>query len=446
MRLPLHIGIDDTDSVKAGCTTYIAALLVAKFEEKFGSEAFLDYPSLVRLNPNVPWKTRGNAALALRISIEEEAISGIIEEVVETVEAMSQLDSPRTDPGIVFLAGNIPEEIKFFARRTVQDVVGKKEALDLIRHFGAEAVGFRSGRGIIGALAAVGETLTEDHTYELIAYRTADNRGKPRTVDAASVFRMDEKTADSTFNNVDREKRRVLLAPRGPDPVLLGVRGESPDAVRKAYLMIDVFEEVERWVIFRTNQGTDAHLQRLSRIADVKAYRPVIAEGSVAVEPHYVPGRHLIFAIADESGQIDCAAYEPTGKFRNVVKKLVKGDKVEVFGGVRPGSKKNPKTVNLEKLRMLALAHKAVLRNPVCNVCGKHMESMGKDKGFRCKKCGLRMRDAEKSYSVVERGIAEGLFIPPPRANRHLTKPLSRYGKEKVSTLVTLQDFWGLDG
>lgn len=442
MKLPLHIGIDDTDSVKAGCTTYVAALLV----EKLKAETFLDYPNLVRLNPNVPWKTRGNAALSLRISVDEEQIGEITEEVVDVVEDMSQLSHPRTDPGIVFFVGDIPGELQSFARRTIQDVVSKKEALDLIRHFGAEAVGFKSGRGIIGALAAVGETLAEDHTFELIAYRTVDNRGKPRMVDAASVFKMDKETSGLTFNNVDHEKGRVLLTPRGPDPVLLGVRGESPDAVKEAYQMINICEEVERWVIFRTNQGTDAHLRRVEKLAQIQPYRPVIAVGSVVVEPHYIPGRHVIFAIEDDSGQIDCAAYEPTGKFKNIVKKLTKGDQVEVYGGVRPSSKKNPKTINLEKMRMLALASKAVLRNPVCSVCGKHMESMGRGKGFRCKRCGLRMRDAEKAYSEVKRDIEEGLFIPPPRANRHLTKPLSRYGREKTSASFTLRDFWGLGG
>ncbi len=440
MRVPLHIGIDDTDSVKAGCTTYIAASLV----EKFKNEAFLDCPHLVRLNPNVPWKTRGNAALSLHLSVDEGSVRDIIEEATSTVEAMSQLGSPRTDPGIVFLVGDIPDEFTSFAHRTIQDIVSKKEALDLIRHFGAEAVGFRSGRGIIGSLAAIGETLTGDHTFEFIAYRTPSNRGTPRKVDAASVFKMDEAMAGLTFNSVDAGKRRVLLAPRGPDPVLLGLRGESLDAVKRAYKMLDIGEEVERWVIFRTNQGTDAHLQRFDRIADVKPYQPVVVEGSVVAEPHCIPGRHVIFTIADGSGQVDCAAYEPTGKFKNVVKSLIRSDRIEVFGGVRPSSKKRPKTVNLEKMRLLALAPKSKVQNPVCSVCGKHTESMGKGQGFRCKRCGLRMREAKKTYSMVERGVAEGLYIPPPRANRHLTKPLSRYGKEKASISLISRDFWGL--
>ncbi len=60
----MHIGLDDTDSTKGGCTTYLAALLVEELG-KFHVE-FTDYPGLIRLNPNVPWKTRGNGALCLR--------------------------------------------------------------------------------------------------------------------------------------------------------------------------------------------------------------------------------------------------------------------------------------------------------------------------------------------------------------------------------------------
>jgi len=48
----LHIGFDDTDSPKGGCTTYIAALLVEKLS--IMSVSFMDYPNLIRLNPNVP--------------------------------------------------------------------------------------------------------------------------------------------------------------------------------------------------------------------------------------------------------------------------------------------------------------------------------------------------------------------------------------------------------
>jgi tRNA(Ile2)-agmatinylcytidine synthase len=59
------------------------------------------------------------------------------------------------------------------------------------------------------------------------------------------------------------------------------------------------------------------------------------------------------------------------------------------------------------------------------------MESMGRGKGFRCRRCGLREAKLEKASVELERGLSPGLYIPPPRAQRHLTKPLARYGKEK---------------
>jgi len=440
--LPLHIGIDDTDSITAGCTTYITARLL----EKLNSWPYLDYPNLVRLNPNVPWKTRGNAALAIRICIDEDQIRWVMEDVIATVEDLSQIHCPRTDPGIVFLMGAIPQEIKVFARQTIQNIVRKKEALDLIRHFNCEAIGFNSGRGLIGALAAIGNTLENDHTFELIAYRNKDNIGKPRMVDTDSIFTMDTKMAGLTFNNVDYEKRRVLVLPRGPDPVLLGIRGESVTAVKAAYHLINVREEVERWVIFRTNQGTDAHLQNVEKIARIKPYQPIIVQGSIVVNPHYIPGKHLIFSIEDESGQIDCAAYEPTGKFRKIVEKLIQDDQIEVYGGVRPKSKRNPITINVEKIKILTLASKISYRNPVCSICGKHLKSMGWRKGFRCERCGFKSLDAEKIPHELSRNLQEGLYIPSSRANRHLTKPFSRYGKEKIAIAFNpTEEFWGLN-
>ena len=73
----MHIGLDDTDSPRKGCTTYIAALLVEKLEKLITN--FIDYPNLIRLNPNVPWKTRGNGAICLRIKYSERYQKEIIE-------------------------------------------------------------------------------------------------------------------------------------------------------------------------------------------------------------------------------------------------------------------------------------------------------------------------------------------------------------------------------
>ena len=57
----LHIGIDDTDSLGGGCTTWLITEIISELSEL----DLVDFPRLVRLNPNVPWKTRGNGALSL---------------------------------------------------------------------------------------------------------------------------------------------------------------------------------------------------------------------------------------------------------------------------------------------------------------------------------------------------------------------------------------------
>jgi len=375
MTIRMHIGLDDTDSTSGGCTTYIAAL---------------------------------------------------------PVEQLSHLSSKGTDPGIVFLSKpEIPEEVKAFAQSAITGIVTLKEAIRLIRKFGGEALGFNTCRGIIGALAAVGETFQGDHTYEVIAYRTQENLGSKRRVDKASIFKMERLTQPFTFNNVDEEKQRVIITPRGPDPIFCGIRGETPEVVKKAFELIKPLEQVERWVIFRTNQGTDAHLTRATALSELKPYTSIIARGIVSKEPWVVPLRHVLFSIRDGSGEVDCAAYEPTGTLRKIAKELVIGDAVEVYGAVRKRSRGKSLTVNLEKINVLSLAPKVTYQNPVCGACGKRLESMGKGQGFRCKKCGARFENAVKVKVVEERTLKPGLYFTSPRSQRHLTKPLRRYGLEK---------------
>lgn len=427
----LHIGIDDTDSPRKGCTTYIAALLVEKLAKL--DVRFIDYPNLIRLNPNVPWKTRGNGALCLRIECYKSLAEEIKETVAATVEENSDFDDVGTDPGIVFFSKKVvPREIRNFAKKAVQGIVKLDDALRLVKEFGAEALGYKSGRGVIGALAAVGETLERDHTYELIAYRLAKNCGTKRLVDAVSVQKMDEVTAPLTFNSIDSEEGRVLITPRGPDPIFFGIRGENPEIVKEAFAMVGAEEPIERWVVFRTNQGTDAHLRRIDCIGDVRPFHSVIVKGTVVNAPKIVPLRHVIFSIKDDSTKIDCAAYEPTGNLRKAAKQLIIGDEIEVYGGVRPASEAHPMTINLEKIRVIKLAPKISLHNPQCSKCGKTMSSMGKNQGYRCDKCGYKSKKLTKIQTTEKRVLEKRLYVTSPHSQRHLTKPFRRYGQEKT--------------
>ena len=423
----LHIGLDDTDSPEGGCTTYVAALLAERLLEQ--GAKFLDYPILLRLNPNTPWKTRGNAAVCLRVEVDEGREDDAFRSTLELVERYGQFGCNNTNPGAVFHFGEVPEKVVGFSEKVVRQIVEREEAEELIRDNGMHAFAWKNGRGIIGALAAIGGTLSGDHTYELITYRTPEYCGSPRMVDSDSVRRMNEATRGGTFNNVD-ERGRPLITPHGPDPVLYGVRGESPETVHKAYGIVEELEPVERWMIYRSNQGTDAHFASKAPISGLKPYNPAIIEGRVSSLPETIPGSHVIFKVRDRSGEADCAAYEPTGGFRNVVRRLIPGDEVRVYGGVRP---MNPGlTLNAEKLEVLGLVEKESFRNPRCPECGGGTESMGAGQGLRCKKCGYRGDKLQKMRVVEPRRLKPGTYIPDRDAHRHLTKPLERYGRERA--------------
>ncbi len=438
--IQLHIGFDDTDSPKMGCTTYVAALLVEKLH-KLGA-SFTDYPNLIRLNPNVPWKTRGNGALCLRIRCREDLIEEVKDITIDTIEEHADLSHAGTDPGVVFFSNHVSSQVETFASAAIRGIVKLKEALRLVRMSDAEAVGFKKGRGIIGGLAAIGERLYGDHTYEIIAYRTRQSRGTPRRIEPSSVIEMNKKTAPLTFNNLDQETNRILITPRGPDPILYGIRGESPEIVRRAHEIVRAQEPVERWTIFRTNHGTDAHLQKISTLSEIKPFNPVVTRGTIAKQPKIIPGGHVIFKVKDKRVEVECAAYKPTGVLKEIAKELISGDLLEISGGVRPASSKHPITVNLEKLRVLKMAPEVTFHNPICSKCGKRTKSMGKGQGLRCKKCGFRSSELKKITLRVDRNLRKGLYVTSPRSQRHLTKPLCRYGREKSGAPSSIFKDW----
>ncbi len=438
----MHIGFDDTDSTRRGCTTYVAALLVAKLEEL--NVKFLDYPRLIRLNPNVPWKTRGNGALCLTIEYDEIMEEQIKETTLDLIEAHSDLEWKGTDPGIVFLkTKQVPQEITEFAKSALTGIVTVEQAIRLICKYHGEAYGYNTQQGLVGALAAIGETLTEDHTYELIAYRTPENCGTKRQVDETSILQMDQNLQPYTYNNYDFEKKRVIITPRGPDPILFGIRGESVEIVKQAFDMVKPLEPVERWMIFRSNQGTDAHLKHVGTLSQIQPYSSVTVKGTVSKIPKIIPLRHVIFAIKDESAEVDCAAYEPTGDLRKIAKDLTIGDVIEVCGAVKKPTNNRPLTINLEKINILQLAAKNQTQNPLCPSCGKRLKSMGKNQGMRCEKCKTRFNNLKKTEVPDERNLKPGLYITSTRSQRHLTKPLRRYGLEKrVIKTVTMTEKW----
>jgi tRNA(Ile2)-agmatinylcytidine synthase len=413
------IGLDDTDSREGMCTTYLAALLIEKLKA-FGS--LKDYPLLVRLNPNIKYKTRGNAALAFNIRLNNANDAAKVKElVIETVEKMAVFSDENTNPGIVFI--EIPTEsmindISKFSLRAVQDVLEIREAKELLERHDIDHRGFKNERGLIGALAAAGFTLCglSDHTFELIAYREKRNWGSPRNIDEGSVWAANAATYPDTWDTVDIENERIVFAPHSLDPILFGIRGKNEKSVRRAFSMIKS-EPIERHVVYQTNQNTDMHLIP-AKIHEVQEDRSYILDGIVSRSPKTITGGHIIFEISENGASIECVAFEPTKGFRRIIRELREGDEVTVFGSVKEN------TVNLEKIKIHCL-NMQELRNPVC--CGKRMKSMGKGQGKRCEKCGAVSK--EQVMETVPRKILPGLYEVPPCARRHLAKPIIRFSQ-----------------
>jgi len=416
----LYVGIDDTDSSSGMCTTYVTCVIISKLKDcGFNISG---YPRIIRLNPFARFKTRGNGALSFKLELNsDQEVKEVKKLVLDNVQLLSELQDERTNPGVVFYQDEITSELEEFAVAAIRDIVSIEETESILNRIGADFYKFKNGRGIIGALAAIGCYL-EDATFELLAYRIPENYGTTRKIDHKSVVEMDKKTYPETFDNLDQGY--IAIEPHTPCPVLYGIRSENPYILQKAKNMVRVSEPVERYCIFETNQHTDMHLQRIDNIYDMEKFKCYIVDGTVKDKPHVIDGGHLIFTLEDESGEFECAAYEPTKQFRNFVRELEPGDKLRVYGGIGEGIN-NKGTLNIEKFQLIKQVQNEKLVNPKCE-CGKRMKSAGTNKGFKCPNCGIKIRDETKISIKIPRNIENGFYETPPSARRHLSKPLVR--------------------
>jgi len=411
----MFIGIDDTDSEKGLCTTYLSAVLMERLQP-LGE--MVGRPKLIRLNPCARYKTRGNAAIA--IELESDRSEEVKDVALETVLELSDFSGMNTNPGLV-IAPQVTAKMTAFYLRAVTEILEIKEAKKLLDEEGIWYRGFKKGRGLIGALAAIGAVLP-DFTYELIAYRERARWGTPRSIDEESVWKADALTYPSTWDTVDHHNNRIVFAPHSGDPVLFGIRGSDPKEILEAFHTIKS-EPAERYVLYQTNQGTDAHIRTgvVANVRDSESYR---LHGFVAEPAEAIAGGHLFFPLQNGDLRQNCAAFEPTKNFRAIVKQLILGDELEVYGSVREG------TLNLEKLNILHLAEKEEMVVPLCPECHKSMESAGKGQGYRCRRCKTHAEGRVRQ--LLPRDLETGYYEVPPCARRHLSKPLVRMNDDKV--------------
>jgi len=162
---------------------------------------FSDYPLLIRLNPVIPFKTRGNAATSFSLRIPEKNVDSLKNLVVS--EFLKYLETVRgggVEPGLAFLYGKVPAKLGKLYRKALTDYVHRDYVTGIINEL-SESVEAPLGysRGLVGALAAIGASNSlSECTYEILVYRTRDNYLRERCVDEESVKLMDSEFRDQT--------------------------------------------------------------------------------------------------------------------------------------------------------------------------------------------------------------------------------------------------------
>lgn len=434
----MFVAADDTDSMRGNCTTFLATEIIRDLVFEEGLD-LIGFPRLVRLNPAIPWKTRGNGALVMEFgkgtgssfSSGNIGVRGL--ESFESKDPDWEPDPERiadrirpilkefhdpvdSDPGI--LISEVKPDISFYTRGVTR-VMPRADVEAEIERIGALKMEMGCGRGIIGCVCGMAWE-PGDYTYELLTYRPKDRWGTKRVYEKSTV-ELADRQIETSFNSWEPRGNKVAMVPATPCPVMYGFRGDDPLDLMRGLDIIET-EEQDRWAIFKTNQGTDDHLIRYPSRSEFTPNSSYLIEG-VVEDIRRLTGGHQFVTLDTVFGLLDCAAYAPSREFRDAVSWLEPGDKVEVTGELRD----NPRTLNIEKLRLVkAVDVRRKISNPLCPECGNLMKSSGKGKPYRCRSCKTKSMDVVTES--VTRPIVPGWYEPPTEARRHLTKPLKRMG------------------
>lgn len=437
----MYVAVDDTDSMRGNCTTFLATEIIRELSDM----DLIGNPRLVRLNPAVPWKTRGNGALVMRFghgSGPSRLIGNIGgKDVVcydrctdwepdpeelrrRIIPLVKELHDPEySDPGL--LISRVKPSQSFYWKG-VRSILSRGDVDPEISRIGGETFEINKGRGLIGCVCGMAWR-PRDSTFELLAYRPRGRWGTVRVFDPESIRRVDSEYT-STFNSWEERTHKVAMVPSTPCPVMYGLRGDDETDLIEAATEL-VTEPLERWMVFLTNQGTDDHVAHYpNRLIPNRSY---MLRGDVISNSMHVEGGHTFITVSTDCGDIVCAAYEPSKEFRYVLDWLRPGDEVEVIGELR----EEPRTLNLEKVHVISTIEEHVkVSNPVCPICSRTMKSTGKGGKFKCKKCGTR--STEPVTRRIRRQVVPGWYEPPTAARRHLSKPLKRMGVEQPVEFV----------
>ena len=424
----MFLAIDDTDSPNKMCTTFILTEII--------HDAGLDIigmPRLVRLNPTIPFKTRGNASLAVQLgkgvgekkkigsilgkeifsydsgqeSMDESDLMDIAEKVIYRY---ADLDYEGTNPGIV--ASKKAFDPAFYWK-TVREVSKIDEAESFVMRNGGRFRKIKNGRGIIGAAAAIAWP-RNTVTYELLFY--SDDKGHQIPRDLKFGLSQKAETIPGTFNNIDHENRHAAIFPDQSTPVLMGIRSVIVEGFLDNVLKLDGISDIHysRFMLYETNQASDDHIiENSTHFEDFHSYR---IDGIISITPYSINGSHYFSEMVSDGKRIKIAAFEPTKEFRKVFRQLRPMDIVSVYGSIKNG------TLNVEKMQVKTVSKIYERKAPVCSSCSVRTVNKGLN-DYRCPICGKKIDIP--SYELIKREISPGLYDVPVSARRHLSKPFS---------------------
>ncbi len=376
----MWLGLDDTDHLEGGCTTLEFHKLLDSLPCSYSN------PRLVRLWPFAAQRTRGNAALAVEIDCDEGIIPFLDEYWQSVILPLRGAIAPSShddreqhpaDPGMVLFTEQPTADYYW---RTV-----RQEVRDL-----PHAVKKWGGHGCIGASAACAWP-GNVQTWEAIAWRVNE-----RKVDAAAIAEVD--SWPGTFLCRDPRSKRGLIAPRGPCPVMFGVRATSEQVATKAAEFLIAAKgtaEVLASRTFATNQASGDHIEstfiaKVSTVATIK-------------------GGHTTI----ETELDNLVSFSEGGEMNLLAQWLQCGDEIEYLG-----LRDHEGVIHLEGLKILSAFSK---ERPTCS-CGKRMKSMGSGQGVRCINCKTTQ---EEQWVFSERTPpSNGWTQPPFDCRRHLAREI----------------------
>ena len=302
--------MDDTDSLGGGCTTEVLFRLLQNLPE----DVQVKQKRLVRLWPFARRRTRGNAAVAVELRVENEAnLMEFLDEFwrEEVLPLRGQLLTSNhsnrqqypADPGMVWFSDvQVDEELY---KTGLREEVTYDQLPISTRSWG--------GHGKIGATLAV-LWPAKNVTYEAIAWRSSQHTGS-RQLDKEALDIIEQ--MDDTFLCRDERLGTSMLAPRGVSPVLFGIRAWTKEAAKEALEVLvhaPLTETVVGSIVFATNQATNDHLDS-SQIVMIES-------------TEILQGGHTLL----KSKNSRFIAFKESGEIATICQNLRQGDIVECKG------------------------------------------------------------------------------------------------------------------